>query len=189
MTSEEMWERAVDVAQIVSALATFATVVVATRLWARQFNPRLRVAIDNVVSIHRNGQQRYVSIDVTNIGLTPVIVSGLGYRLYHRSKTSLHQMHDYANPLSAHVPLTLAPGQWGQFLFEPDLWYPNMTEQLYRSYTESLWVRLLWKRQMRVEVRTSTGTKFKARLTGKMIERLEHQLLGKLTAQLEGGAA
>jgi hypothetical protein len=180
MAADEIWKRAVDVAQIVSAVATFATVVVATRLWAKQYNPRLRVSISEVDLVNLVGRTSYVSVSAINAGLTPVIVSSLQYAPCKRSKDRWFQVPDYKNPLSAQLPLRLAPGETGQFLFPPDQWFDTMADTIQDSYMKSFWVRVLWKRQFRVELLITTGEAFAARPPKRTIERLNRELLDKM---------
>lgn len=175
MNSDDYWKRAVDVAQIVSAVATFATVVVATRLWAKQFKPRLKVSLFEARIVDPAGSRNYVSISLINTGLTPVIVSGLQYRPSPRFDGAWFQIPDYTNPLSAQIPLKLSPGETGQFLFSPDEWFTQVTRQLSRTYDEAIWVRLLWKRYFRVEVLATTGQAFAARPSRAMIKRLDRE--------------
>lgn len=184
MTTDEIWKRAVDIAQIVSAVATFATVVVATRLWSKQFNPRLKVSIADVRVANPLGSQDYVSVGVTNTGLIPVIVSGLQYCPYKRFKQRWFQIPDYTNSLSAQMPLRLQPGDTNQFLFPPDEWFDTAAAIIHRSYMKSFWVRVLWRRRFRVELLTTTGETFPARPSKEMIERLERELVAKMLAEL-----
>lgn len=189
MTADEVWKRAVDIAQIVSAIATFATVVVATRLWAKQYRPRLRVTLaETWVASEVMARRNYISVGVTNAGLTPLIVSGIQYRPHRWFKGRWFQVHDYRNPLSATLPLRMAPGETNQFFFPPDVWLTNCVDMVYPTYMDSFWARVLWRRGFRVEVLITTGETFVAKPTRAMIKKIETKVFERILSNTEGDA-
>jgi hypothetical protein len=175
VTIDDAWKRAVDIAQILSAVATLATVIVAARLWSKQFKPKLKVSISEVRLMMGHGSQDYVSVGLVNTGLVPCIVSGFQYRPYARYKARWFQIPDFTNPLSAQLPLRMEPASTNQFLLSPDQWFGLAGDMIHKGYMKSFWVRLLWKRRIRVEVLTTTGDVFVARVPKSMIKRIESE--------------
>jgi hypothetical protein len=175
--SPNQWDAIAAVAQVFAALATLAAVFVAVHQWKHQWRPKLRVTLDMMMTTNTHvPPKEWVAITVTNVGICAVKVTGIQYRPHKFAKMRWFHPPDFNNPLCTKLPVKLEQTDSANLLWKPGDWDTAICGALKQSLNASNFFRLIWRYTILVEIKTSIGDSFLARVSPSMIARLEEKL-------------
>lgn len=168
----DFWTILASVSQAAAALGTFLTVLVATRQWRRQWRPRLQVSVDTMFTVPRGApREHFVQVEVLNVGIRSVIVTGIFYRAHPWAKARWFVQPDFAVPITTRLPAKIDLGEAGRFLWRPADWEQSISGMLIAEFKNRRFYRRLWRRLIICEVKASTGELFRAAPTKALLDQ------------------
>ena len=175
--SSNQWDAIAAIAQVLAAIATLAAVFVAVHQWKHQWRPRLRVTLDICITTNTlDRPKEWVAVTVTNVGICAVKVTGIQYRPHRFAKMRWFHPPDFKNPLCTKLPVKLEEADSANLLWTHEDWDTAISDALMKSLKVSRFLRLVWRHPILVEVKTSIGDSFLARVSPSMIARLETKM-------------
>lgn len=170
--SSNFWTILASASQAAAALGTFLTVFIATRQWRRQWQPRLQVTVDTMFTVPARAPiEHFVQVEVVNVGIRTVIVTGTFYRPHRWARRRWFVQPDFGVPITTRLPATIHLGEGARFLWRPDDWDESVSGMLVPEYQKRRIYRHLWPRLLQCEVKVSTGEIFRARPSTTLIAR------------------
>lgn len=175
------WAAIAALSQAAAATATFFAVFITVRHFQTLWKPRAKVAIDETIVGNQLGAPiQYVSLTVTNIGVARICLTGIQYNPGMRNKMRWFHIYDHQIPFTSKLPITLEATESAQYWWTPEDWDAAISTPVGEKIEKSLLFKLFWSRSIRVEINTSTGVTFSAKLSPNLIRRLENSLSQKL---------
>lgn len=173
MGDNTFWTAVAAIAQTAAAIATFAAVALAMWHWSRQWIPRARVSLDKTFTTNPHGQpQQWISLTVVNTGISPTRLTGIEYRPHRWSKERWFHIYDHTIPYSSKMPVKLEQTESAQYFWTVEDWEKAISTALRESLQKASRRKFLWKRGLRVQVRSSTGDVFSAKVPPTLTRRL-----------------
>lgn len=164
-----------------SAIGTLGAVIVSLWLASRASRPQLRILVDKRVLISQVQSGRHsvqlkdfpdvVYLEATNIGTPPIHIIGVSWSLRFPwclrslSRGALLQSPPDAENRSSGLPARLEHAQTMQWSLPHQYIVENIAEKVIGN---SIWSRL-WLSRLRLNIFTSVGTTFHARLAPDLI--------------------
>ena len=182
MSASPFWPQTlVDLAQILSAIATAAAVIVSLHLARRRPVPELRGHAGLYLVIHQGTPRPWpelISVSATNIGSVDAVVTGMGWKVHHWRKkkrgaavqdTNL-VAHGMSNP---RPPVRLAQGEEITFRLPtsgPDSWMRHVVEE--RGFFTDLLTSRKDLDRLRAVVYTSVGPGLRIKPSKDLLDRI-----------------
>lgn len=176
----ESWKFINTFAPWLSALGTISAVIVSLYLARRKDEPRLKINtnIRNLISDDIEGNQKYLFIEIINIGMRPVKINAVGWTIGLIKKQSFIQLlgKDQSDSVSmsysSDFPVTLKDGEEARWLYsleKKNNWIDSFKKNLSWCPRWDLY-------NMKIEVFTNHGIKHKAKI-GKSLKNafLDHR--------------
>lgn len=176
--SKDHWEIINGFANWLAAIGTITAVVVSLYLARNGSRPKAKLSVFPIVVVGLNAsctetRTGYIDMRAVNSGDREFKVVSIGWRMGKRKKVKFF-MQNFSLDASSPLPIRLSHGEyanWRALVETQQNWYASIAEQF-----ESNWHAEL--KSLRFIMSTSIGDEFVCVPDGKIIQRIQEELLG-----------